>query len=164
MHQPAGVSRRRMWPVLATVIALAAVAVLWTGLWFYAAGKAQATIAGWREREGKVGRTYACERETVGGFPLRIEARCADPVVTLEREVPPIALKAGGIVVLAQIFQPTWLIAQLSGPMTFAHSGETARYEATWITAEATGRGTPLAPEGVSIVLDRPRVEDLNGG
>jgi hypothetical protein len=163
MRQAAGVSRRRIWPALVPLAALAGLAILWTSLWFYAAGKAQTTIAGWREREAKVGRTYACATETIGGFPFRIEAHCTDPVVTLEREVPPLALKSGGILVVAQIFQPTLLIAQLSGPMTLAAVGEAPRYEATWAVAEATGRGTPLAPQGVSIVLDRPRIDDLSG-
>lgn len=163
MRQAAGVSGRRIWPALVPLAALAGLAILWTSLWFYAAGKAQTTIAGWREREARVGRTYACATETIGGFPFRIEARCTDPVVTLEREMPPIALKAGGILVVAQIFQPTLLIAQLSGPMTFAAAGEPPRYEATWAAAQASGRGTPLAPAGASIVLDSPSIDDLSG-
>src|SRR4051794_2150443 len=69
-------SARRIWLVLAVTVG--AVALLWTGLWFYAASAAETTIAGWREREAKVGRIYACERQTIAGFPFRIEVRCVD--------------------------------------------------------------------------------------
>src|ERR1700758_5384365 len=79
MRQAARVSRPRIWPVLVPLAALAGLAILWVSLWFYAAGKAQTTIAGWREREARVGRTYACATETIGGFPFRIDARCTDP-------------------------------------------------------------------------------------
>ena len=164
MRQPAPVPRRRIWPALVASGAVAGLAVLWTGLWFYSAGKAQATINGWREREARVGRTYACARETIGGFPFRIEARCADPVVTLEREIPPIDLRAGGLLVAAQIFAPTLVVAELSGPMTLAEPGQATRYEASWTSAQASARGTPLAPEGASILVDRPRIDGSTDG
>jgi hypothetical protein len=158
MRQPAPVSHRRIRPALIAAGTFVGLAILWTGLWFYSAGKAQATINGWREREARVGRTYACASEAIGGFPFRIEARCADPVVTLEREVPPIELRAGGLLVVAQIFAPTLVVAELSGPMTLAEPGQAIRYQASWTSAQASARGTPLAPEGASIKVDQPRL------
>jgi len=70
-------------------------------------------IAGWREREANSGRFYNCERQTVGGFPFRIEVRCIDPSIELRRNEPPVALKASDLVVVAQIYQPTLLISEL---------------------------------------------------
>src|SRR5512145_1228683 len=76
-HHPALVSRRRRWPL----VLIAAIVVLliagWTALWFYAAARARTEIAAWRERESQAGRFYDCASELIGGFPFRIEWRCA---------------------------------------------------------------------------------------
>ena len=45
-------------------------------------------------REAKAGRIYACTRQTVGGFPFRIEVRCTEPSVEL-RGAEPLAGAAG---------------------------------------------------------------------
>ena len=65
MREPAPVPRRRLWPVLVPFALVVVLAVLWTGLWFYAASVAEAAMAGWREREAKAGRVYACDQQTI---------------------------------------------------------------------------------------------------
>src|SRR5690242_4543998 len=57
-QQPA--TRRRRWPIFVPFALLVALAVIWTGLWFYAASAAETALAGWRAREAKSGRTYEC--------------------------------------------------------------------------------------------------------
>ena len=42
--------RRRRWPLILIVL-IAVLAAAWSGVWHYAAGLAENTIAGWRERE-----------------------------------------------------------------------------------------------------------------
>ena len=46
--------------------------------WYYGAGVAENTIAGWKAREAQAGRVYTCATQTIGGFPFGIEVRCAD--------------------------------------------------------------------------------------
>src|SRR5205085_6049361 len=159
MRQPDPVPARRFWPVTVAIGCLAALAILWTGLWFYAANKSEATIAGWRERESRVGRTYTCATQRIGGFPFRIEVSCADLAVKLDREVPPLALEASGLVVLAQVFEPTWLVADLKGPLTVAERDHPPAYIANWTKGQASARGTPLAPERISIAVEQPIVD-----
>jgi hypothetical protein len=144
--------------------ALAALAVLWTGLWFYGAGKADAAIAGWRERESRVGRSYACDSQTVGGFPFQIKVSCTQPKIELTRENPPLAVRAGDLLVFAQVFQPTRLAAYLVGPLAVGEAGQDARYRANWASAEVSARGTPRAPEEVSFEIEHPTVEQLADG
>jgi hypothetical protein len=150
---------RRTWLVLAATVA--AVAAIWAGLWFYAVSVAESTIAGWRERESNVGRIYACERQTISGFPFRIEVRCVDPSVELQREEPPLALKAADLQVFAQVYQPTLLTSELVGPMTIAEPGRSPGYVATWTANRSSLRGTPASPELVSLVIDQPAVERI---
>ena len=151
--------RRRLWPVLVPFVAVVVLAVAWTGFWFSATSVAETAIAGWRERESRSGRDYACSRQTVGGFPFRIEVRCADPDISIRR--PDLKLKAADLVVLAQVYDPTLLIAEVKAPMNVADSGQ--EFVAGWKLAQASLRGTPHAPERVSIVLEDPTVDHRRG-
>src|SRR4051812_32947991 len=147
--------RRRLWPVLVPFVAVIVLAVAWMGFWFSASSVAESAIAGWRERESRSGRDYACSQQTVGGFPFRIEVRCADPDISIQR--PDIKLKAADLVVLAQVYDPTLLIAEIKAPMSVADSEQ--EFVAGWKLAQASLRGTPRAPERLSIVLEAPTLD-----
>jgi hypothetical protein len=151
--------RRRLWPVLVPFVLVVVLGVGWTGFWYSAASVAETAIAGWRERESRSGRDYSCSRETVGGFPFRIEVRCADPDISLQRT--DIRLKAADLIVLAQVYEPTLLIAEVTAPMTVTDAAQV--YVANWKTAQTSLRGTPRAPERVSIVLDSPTLDHRIG-
>ena len=89
MQQPDFAPRRRRWPsVLIVLIVLGA--GLWAGAWYYAAGKVEETIAGWKEREARSGRVYSCASQTISGFPFSIEVRCANAGAELTSTKPPI--------------------------------------------------------------------------
>jgi hypothetical protein len=62
-----------------------------------------------------------------------------------------------------QIYQPTLLISEFSGPLTIAEPGRPPDYRATWKLGQSSVRGTPSAPERVSVVLDQPSIERLDG-
>jgi len=163
MREPGSAPRRRLWPVFLPLALVVGLAVVWSGLWFFAARAAEITIAGWREREASSGRIYTCEKQTVGGFPFRIEVRCVDPGVELRRSEPPVALKASDLVVVSQVYQPTLLIMEFAGPMTIAEPGQPPSYVANWTLGQSSVRGTPAAPERASIVVDRPTVDRAGG-
>jgi hypothetical protein len=164
MRQPESAPRRRLWPVFVPIGLVVVLAFAWSGFWFVATGAAEKTIAGWREREAHVGRIYTCAKQTVGGFPFRIEVRCVDPSIELPRNEPPIALKASDLVVVSQVHQPTHLITELTGPMTIAEPGQPPSYVANWALGQSSVRGTPAAPERASIVVDRLTVDRVGGG
>lgn len=163
MRQGGPAPRRRLWPVFLPLLLVVGLAIAWSGLWFFAAGAAETAIAGWREREAKVGRVYTCEQQTIGGFPFRIEVRCVDPAVELRRGDPLVVLKASDLVVVSQVYQPTLLITEFAGPMTVAEPGQPPSYIANWTLGQSSLRGTPAAPERVSIVVDRPMVDRVGG-
>jgi hypothetical protein len=154
MVHPALASRRRTWPIAVPFIVVVLLAVGWSGVWYYAATKAESTIAGWREREAKLGRIYTCGSQTISGYPFRIEVRCTDPGVELLSLQPPLTLKAKDLLVAAQIYQPTLLIAETTGPLAFGETGKPPSMIANWTLAQTSVRGVPSAPERVSVVLD----------
>jgi hypothetical protein len=147
--------RRRLWPVFVPFLLVVVLAVGWTGLWFYAAGRAETALTGWRAREARAGRIHNCGSEAIGGFPFRIEVRCRQPSVELRGASKPVTIRAADLVVAVQIYQPTLLIAEFSGPMTVEEQGSSQTYSANWSLGQASVRGTPQNPQRGSLAFDR---------
>jgi hypothetical protein len=158
-YAPAYGPRRSVGKYIALLVLAAALAGSWTGLWYYAAAKTEETIAGWREREAKVGRLHSCGAQTIGGFPFRIEVRCDRAGAELRGYQSPLEFKAVDILIAAQIYQPTLLISEFTGPLTIGEPGRPPSIVANWQLGQTSVRGTPKAPERVSIVLDGPTFE-----
>jgi hypothetical protein len=154
---------RRRWPWI-LIILLLIVGGLWTALWNYAAAKVETTIAGWREREAKVGRVYACAEQTIGGFPFQIDVKCSDPSAEFRTTRPATALKWKDLHVTASVFTPTRLVAELTGPMLIGEPGSLPSYSATWKQATIVVRGLPREPERITLTADDPKVERAAGG
>src|SRR6186713_2495142 len=108
MIQSQSIPHGRRWPAILTVL-LIVLAGLWAGAWYYGAGIAERTIDGWKAREAQAGRVYTCATQTIGGFPLGIELRCADAHAELTSTKPPLSVKARDMLVSAQVWQPTVL-------------------------------------------------------
>lgn len=158
MSYPA-VAPRRSRSLLVPVLVLAIVVGGWCAFWFYAADLAKGAIAGWLDREAKAGRVYGCGEQSIGGFPFRIEVRCTDARAELRNLQSPSSLKASGVLVAAQIYQPTLLIGEITGPLTIADPGQPPKLTATWTLAQTSIRGNPRAPERVSLALDNPAID-----
>lgn len=149
------------------VALLAAVVIViggWSGFWFYAAHLTGEALAGWRLREAKAGNIYSCARESLGGYPFRIEVHCRGLNSELRNVVPPLQVDLAQLHVATQIYQPNLLIAELEGPLAIGEIGKSPVMSATWNLAQASLRGTPSAPERLSMVFDKPVVSDLTAG
>lgn len=149
------------------VLLLLLVALLfggWSWFWVYATGKAEATVDGWRAREAKAGRIYDCGSQTYGGYPFRFELNCDQASALFQSNRPPVEVKARGILVAAQIYQPTLLVSEFHGPLTVASPGQAPDLVVNWKLFQSSVRGTPAAPERVSLVLDRPVIDGMNNG
>ena len=162
MYSPSVELRQRRWPWAVAVLALIFV-VLWTIAWFYASAKVESTIAGWREREAQVGRIYACATQTIGGFPFRIDVTCSDPSAEFRGAQPATALKWKDLHVVANVFSPTRLVGELTGPLMIGEPGQLPDMSANWRNAEIVVRGIPIAPESVTLTLDDANVERVAG-
>jgi hypothetical protein len=140
--------------LFAPFVIVLVLAVGWTGLWFYASATAEKALVGWRAREAKSGRSYQCGSESIGGFPFRIEVRCTEPNAELRGKGAQLVLQGKDLVVLAQIYQPTLLIAEFTGPMSIAEPGQQPAYVANWQLGQSSVRGTPRNPQRASLVFD----------
>lgn len=148
------VPRRRPWLIATPLILVLVLGAVWSGVWYYAAGAAEARINDWQAQQAKAGRVFSCGTQAVGGFPFRIEVRCANAAVELKDTQPPLAIKLKEILVVAQVWDPKLLIAEFAGPLTVSDPGQPPYVTATWTLAQASVRGTPSAPERASIAAD----------
>jgi hypothetical protein len=138
---------------------------LWSAAWFYGAGIAERTIAGWKAREAKAGRVYNCASQTIGGFPFGIELHCDEAGAEFNANRPPVALKVGDMLVSAHVWQPTVLTAAFAGPLTAAAPDRpAAKVSARWRHAEVKLQGLPVAPERVAIRTEALQVSRGTGG
>jgi hypothetical protein len=136
----------------------------WSWLWHYAAGQVEVAIDGWRAREAKSGRVYTCGSQSIGGYPFRIEVNCDKAAALFHSNQPPVEIKTSGMLIAAQIYQPNLLITEFQGPLTIADPGKSPSIVANWKLGQSSVRGTPSAPERVSLVFDGPVVDRINGG
>jgi hypothetical protein len=157
-------ARRRTRRYITLVVLVALLFGGWSGLWYYASGKAQTAIEGWRAREAKAGRVYACGSQSMAGYPFRIEVTCDRASALFRGGQPPVEIKTASILVAAQIYQPNLLISEFTGPLTIADPRQAPSLIANWTLGQSSVRGTPSAPERVALVFDRPVVDRVIGG
>lgn len=159
----ARLARRQRWRIIAPIAIVIVLALVWVGLWYYAATIADRTLAGWVEREAAAGRIYSCSSQSIGGFPLRIEARCSDAAVEVRSQQPPYAVKAKAVSFAAEVWHPTRLIGDVAGPLALSELGQPPFAVADWARAHLTVRGVPPDPESVSIELDGSHLNRTGG-
>jgi hypothetical protein len=153
--------RRRLWPVVLPVSVVIALAAVWCGLWYYAAGIADRTMSGWMAREAAAGRVYTCGSQAISGFPFRIEADCTTAGATISSTQPPFAVSAKDVSVAAQVYRPTLLVGEISGPLAVAEPGQPPRFVANWTRARGSVSGLPPEPDSISVTLDHPHVDQM---
>ena len=155
---------RTAWRYITLLVLVVALFGGWSWFWYAATDKAQATIEGWRAREAKAGRVYACGSESFGGYPFRFEMACGAASALFQGSQPPVEIKASNVLVAAQVYQPTLLLSEFHGPLTVAAPGQAPSLVVNWKLFQSSLRGTPAAPERLSLVLDKPIVDSMATG
>jgi hypothetical protein len=160
-----GIQTRRRIGRRYTITLFLALALIggWVWLWHFAAGNAQQTIEGWRAREAKAGRIYTCGAQTISGFPLQIEVNCDKASASFRTSQPPTELKTPRIVAGVQIYDPTRVVSDFTGPLTIGEPGHAPTLIANWKQMQSSVRGTPAAPQQVSIEFERPTLDQAGG-
>ena len=63
------------------------------------------------------------------------------------------------MLVSAQVWQPTVLTTEFTGPLTIAEPGQPLTISANWRHAQTKVHGLPTSPESVSIAVEQPVVD-----
>lgn len=107
--------RSRFW-LYGPVTLLALLAAAWSVFWFYAHGRAVAEIDRAVAREAERGRSWSCNDRSVGGYPFRVELRCAALTLTSTRWGEAVKVETGPTLVVGQIYSPGLVILEATGP------------------------------------------------
>ncbi|HLH94355.1 MAG TPA: DUF2125 domain-containing protein [Xanthobacteraceae bacterium] len=164
MPEPTNAQRRRRWPLYLPFLLVMVLAMLWSGAWYYLAARVPQEIADLVAREARAGRVYDCGKQAIGGFPFRIELNCSDPSVQLKDTAPPLSLNAAHALLAWQIYEPSLVIGEFTGPLALGVPGEPARYRANWQLTQSSVRASLVGVERVSIVSEGVRVDPADGG
>ena len=156
--------RRGFWSIAAPVAVVVVLAAAWCGLWYLSASTADRTLTGWVQREAAAGRVYSCGSQGISGFPFRIVVRCIGAAARLDSIEPPLAVAAKAVTFTAQVYHPTLLVGNVSGPLTIAAPGQQPRVAATWSFARMSVSGLPPNPDSVAVSILQPRLDDFIGG
>jgi hypothetical protein len=157
-----GSSKSRSWLIVVPTAILVLLGLIWSGFWYWSTTAAEATMAAWRVREADAGRVYGCATTNFGGYPFRIEVECAEPSV--DDRATALSIRAHNLAAVAQVWDPTLVIGEIVGPLTVAPLGGSPTATVDWTLAQASLRGTPGAPERLSIVIDRPNLAAAPSG
>jgi len=157
-------SRSRRWPLVLVLGLVVALAVAWTGFWFYAAAQAKTEIASWRERERQAGRRQ-------DAHPFRLEVipsalRCGAQTGTLScKGTPTLRLDLPSVLAMVQVYDPRLLISEFKGPLNVSQQSGRNEFILDWDVGRATVRGRlPSQMERVSLALEALSIRDSGTG
>lgn len=133
-------SRRRPWRMAIPLVVLVVAALGWTGVWFYAASRAQGEIESWIAREAQQGRNWSCADRRFGGFPFRFELICEQPSVVF---AGPDGWTAGAARAhaVAQVWNPRHVISEFQAPGTLVETATGRKLEASWSLLQTSAVG-----------------------
>jgi hypothetical protein len=153
-------SRRILLPTVLVILA----AFAWSGFWLFASRQAEAQFDGFVASQAKEGRSFTCDERQVGGFPFRLELRCREPRIAVRREDGSFTVAAKHLLAVAQVYQPTHLIAEADGPLLFTSGDGTQSVEAQWSKAEASLIFALSGPQRLSVVADGLVLSEVRSG
>jgi hypothetical protein len=136
---------------------------IWGGVWLYIKSEVETRVTGWLAAEAAAGRPHQCPQRDVGGFPFRIEVRCANPIAIIATPAGPAEVRLGGATFVAQVYRPEHVIADLRSPFILAQGG-TDLGTVEFQRAQASLHSTNGVIERFSLVLDRPIFTRVQGG
>ncbi len=148
--------RPSRWGLYLPFIALALVVGGWSAYWFIARGVVTAGIDRWIAEEQARGVSVACIDRAVGGYPFRLEIRCAR--ATFSRPAgggQTLSGELGPLVVIGQPHTPSHVIIQSDGPLTLSRT-DGMRAEMRWEALEASRRAPGGQLERFSIDIRKP--------
>jgi hypothetical protein len=161
--RPAPRRRNRLQTVLVLAVVAVVIGLGWTWGWYYAASIADRALAGWVDREAALGRIYACGSQSIGGFPFRIVTQCDKAAAAFNSNHPPFDVRAGDVTFSAELYRPTLLHGDITGPVTLADPGQPPVFVANWSRARLSLLGLPPEPERASFDLRQPRLDRVAG-
>ncbi|MDB5507831.1 MAG: hypothetical protein JWL93_300 [Hyphomicrobiales bacterium] len=105
------------------------IAAAWSGFWFYSAQATNRALDDFVLREASQGRTWTCTDRRLGGYPFRLELRCAAVSIKSAEGGRPVDVRLGEVTVVAQIYNPKLVLAEATAPLDVVVDQTSSRVE-----------------------------------
>lgn len=152
--------RLKSWFVIVPVALVVLLALVWSGVWVYAANRAEHEIDAWVDREARLGRLWNCVDRRLAGFPFRFELVCTEPSLET-RGGDAIRITAVAAHAVAQIWAPNHIVAEFVPPARVEDRTTSRAYAATWSLLQMSGVGDLTGqPQRFSLAVHDPRLEE----
>jgi hypothetical protein len=125
-----------------------ALAVAWTGAWFWLANLGQTEVDKVLAKANTQGNPVACDNRSIKGYPFRIGLFC--DTVRFEDPSRGVRFSASALRTAAQVYNPWHLIAELDGPALIDAPG-LKPLEINWSLLHASVRANKPLPDRVSV-------------
>ena len=146
----------RRWKLYLPFVALAVVAVGWSAFWKVAAGMTETGLDDWFVQERAQGREWSCPNRSVGGYPFRLEVRCAAPSFTGRIGAVAGAGSVGDVLVAAHLYNPSLVLAQVGSPLAFKAQDGSLDLSLAWTRLQASHRVRKGGLERDSLEIEGP--------
>lgn len=146
--------RKRFW-LYAPYVLVLVIVIGWLAFWFMVKGRVAEGLDQWVVREAAAGRDWRCDDRSIAGFPFRLEVKCASLSLARPSDASAPAIAMGPLLVLAQIYDPSHLIAEPRGPAT-ATWADGRKASLAWETGQLSLRRSSGQFERGSLVLAQP--------
>lgn len=128
-----GATTRRLsrWGLYGPFALFGVIIAGWAGFWFFARAQVEAGLDRFVTAEQARGVAWSCADRRIGGFPFRLEVRCAD--ITQRRLVDGVDVTTsfGRTTIIGQPQTPGHIIIQAAGPAV-ARFADGRRIELSW--------------------------------
>lgn len=132
-------------------ILFAILVIAWTAAWFYIRHRAEQEMDVRLAAEAQAGRSWTCADRSIGGYPFRLELRCAS--LAFARSDGRFTL--GPVTALVQIYDPRHGILEVGGPFK-VEQGELSA-DVTWDRLEGSFHGASGGFSRISLSVDGPK-------
>ena len=146
----------RRWTLYLPFVALAVVAVGWSIFWKVAAGMTETGLDDWFAQERSQGREWTCPNRSVGGYPFRLEVRCAAPSFAGRIGAVAGAGSVGDVLVAAHLYNPSLVLAEVGSPLAFKAQDGSLDLSLTWTRLLASHRVRKGGLERDSLEIEGP--------
>lgn len=113
-----------------------AVIVLWSAAWLVLAGVVKQNIEALALADGTTAPQLTCGTLSIGGFPFRFDADCAEAQIVAGDAV----IDVPGIRASIRVYAPTHLLASALGPLQLTDTFTGTKNAVAWSTLEASVR------------------------
>ncbi len=148
--------RPTRWKLYLPLAALGVAAVGWSVFWNVAAGMTQTGLDNWFEQERALGRQWSCPSRSVGGYPFRLEVRCASPSFTGRVGALEGLGSTGDVLAAANLYNPSLVLAEVGSPFVFKSRDGSLDLSLAWKDLRVSHRIRQGALDRHSLEIEAP--------